>query len=726
MPEDKNSELQRLEAEEKGTKERLDAILEQQRSLNASLIELQQQERDAAKAARVLRDEISREAPVVCTVVKFEKGSLHLKVGQEHPRTDIINELRATDGRWFDSIRTINIINGESWPDLKKRLEQLSNVTVAIDSLAEPAYLRWRDRPNYFVSMNKKEQLEVKVMKGDRYLISRIQGAQLADYRAGDAERGYTFPLAEAWRVYEALQKLEKVAWDDGTLEKIVKIVEQKKKLDEIALKDDVELEVDLQEGNELRPFQRVGVAFIEAADGNCILGDQMGLGKTWQAVAYALRNNLRTCVICPASLKTNWGREIKNLTGESPFIGTGIIPDQYDVKKLMLDKPKWVVVNYEILGRRIEREGEDKGIYKVKADDLWPWVELINQSKFDLIVIDEGHKIKNIDSLRSRAARKLMAPHILPMTGTPVLNRPGELWPMLTMVAPDKFPSYDNFLLRYTVDRQRARNVEELRNTLRSVLLRRTKKDVLPDLPPINRMWHWHELSEQAATHYQDVLVNGVYRELLGWDPHDPTTGVSVTSILAQIMRLKQICAQDKVEHTSDLAVELFDSASDNRQNGGKGKVLIYTQFVMVAQEISRRLMPESVIITGNVHKDERTSIQDRFENDDDVHFLVATWQTTGEGINLTAADFVIFNDLFWTPANHQQCEERAYGRLNDPHPIDSYYIAADQTIENWIQKLLDQKLKVIEEVVEGIAQDRDTSIAMDLIRKIREEMGR
>ncbi len=91
---------------------------------------------------------------------------------------------------------------------------------------------------------------------------------------------------------------------------------------------------------------------------------------------------------------------------------------------------------------------------------------------------------------------------------------------------------------------------------------------------------------------------------------------------------------------------------------------------------------------------------------------------------MNLTAADYVIFNDLFWRPGDHQQCEERAYGRLNDLHPIDSYYIAADQTIENWIQELLASKLRVIEQVVEGVNEDRNPSIAMDLIKKLREEM--
>ena len=291
----------------------------------------------------------------------------------------------------------------------------------------------------------------------------------------------------------------------------------------------------------------------------------------------------------------------------------------------------------------------------------------------------------------------------------------------MLNWIAPHLFPSYENFLQRYTWDGKDARNVKELRETLKSLFLRRRKKDVLPDLPPINRMWQWHELSEAARIAYKDVLVNGVYRELLA---HELGTAreSDVTSILAQILRLKQICAQDKVDHTSDLAIDLFDSSEG--VNGGAGKVIVFSQFKSTVHAIARRLAPEAVTITGDLAMNQRTVIQDKFQEDPNIHFLVATWQTSGEGLNLTAADYVIFNDLFWRPGDHQQCEERAYGRLNDLHPIDSYYIAADQTIENWIQELLASKLRVIEQVVEGVNEDRNPSIAMDLIRKLREEM--
>ena len=99
------------------------------------------------------------------------------------------------------------------------------------------------------------------------------------------------------------------------------------------------------------------------------------------------------------------------------------------------------------------------------------------------------------------------------------------------------------------------------------------------------------------------------------------------------------------------------------------------------------------------------------------------ATWQTAGEGLNLHSAGYVIFNDLFWTPASHEQCEDRAYGRLADPHPIDAYYIVAEATIEEWIQDLLLKKLAIIDSVVEGVQVDRSESIAKELLRKLKDE---
>jgi len=129
---------------------------------------------------------------------------------------------------------------------------------------------------------------------------------------------------------------------------------------------------------------------------------------------------------------------------------------------------------------------------------------------------------------------------------------------------------------------------------------------------------------------------------------------------------------------------------------------------------------------MTGDDNESERQRKVDQFQNDPKIHFLTGTWQVMGEGRNLTAAGYVIFSDLFWTPANHQQCEERCYGRLGDMHGATSYYCVIKDTIEDWIQEILQRKMRVINEVVEGIDSERSASMANELLMRMKQEMRR
>ena len=209
---------------------------------------------------------------------------------------------------------------------------------------------------------------------------------------------------------------------------------------------------------------------------------------------------------------------------------------------------------------------------------------------------------------------------------------------------------------------------------------------------------------------------MEGIYTIISAWNPHAAGSETSVPGILAQIMRLKQICAMDKINTVSDLAVEL----SDSDDNGGK--VIIFSQFVPVVEQIARILGHEAIVLHGSKKGMDRI---DEFVNDPTKKFLVAQWQVGGEGHNLQCANNVVFADLFWTPASHQQCEERAYGRLADPHPINSYYVVIQETIETWIQELLAAKFRMIESVVEGVSSDSGKSIAKELMLRMKKELG-
>src|SRR6266516_4569395 len=538
----------------------------------------------------------------------------------------------------------------------------------------------------------------------------------------------FKLPIVEGWRLYERLQKLSKVLWSDHALKLVTEDIERRTKLDEIALRSESKLAIDLC-GHELRTFQKVDVEFVDAAGGRAIIANQMGLGKTWEAIAYARYRNLRTLVICPASLKANWTREIVALTGKVPAIHTGQIPGVWDMKAMAGGgKQEFHVINYDILSKKIETfdekpsEHDASVILETNIRDRWLWVDLINMSGFDLIVLDEAHYIKNTESLRSKASRLLNCPRILCMTGTPVLNRPGELWPMLTLLQPEKFPSFERFLANYTYNNKDAKNVGELRELLKPLMIRRLKKDVVAELPAVNRVYRWTELSDKATRLYTRVL-EGIYESLAEWDPNGAGQEKAVMNMLVQLMRLKQICSVDRIDFVADLAVEINDSIEErNGERDKTHKVLVFSQFVPIVHAIARRLGAEAVWMTGELNTQARDAVIQKFKLDPSVRFLVATDKVAGEGLNLFEAHAVVFADLLWTPAGHEQCEGRAYGRLADLHGIDSYWCAATDTVDDEILKLLSRKMSMINQVVEGMEAERGSSIVKELLQTMKD----
>ena len=549
-------------------------------------------------------------------------------------------------------------------------------------------------------------------------------------------EKAYKIPLSEAWRFADALKEVEGVVYTEEVEALIVHQLSQRKKIDEIADLDRgiIYLDYEMGDGHKLRHFQEVGCDFIEATDGRTLLADEMGLGKTWQALAYAIKNNLRTVVICPASLKNNWAREIMKLSGKRPLTLFGAVPSQFDMVRMVAEPPQFTIINYDIAGRKTVTKTitkDKEGFEHERTDVEFLWMELINMSRPDLVVIDEGHYIKNVDSNRSQAVRQVKAPRIIIMTGTPVLNRPSELWAMATLLQPEIFPAYETFLRQYTYNGKYTRNIDELRQVMKTFMIRRLKKDVVADLPPINKITEYHELSPKAQKLYDKVLM-GVYEAVAEYSPSGNVIQTQVTNILAQIQRLKMVCAIDKVDRIAEMATDMWDSSEgdDNR------KVLIFTQYKAVAYAIWQRLADQGALSfvsrTPTEFKTADSSERDRlvqqFQTDSAIKYMVVTEKTTKEGHNITAAGNVIFTDLFWTPAGHSQAEGRAYGRLDNLHSINSYYVVTDMdgdSIEEWILDLLFKKSEMINEVVEGVEGSRDVSVMNELIQMLKNKGG-
>jgi SWI/SNF-related matrix-associated actin-dependent regulator 1 of chromatin subfamily A len=428
-----------------------------------------------------------------------------------------------------------------------------------------------------------------------------------------------------------------------------------------------------------LFPHQVEGLAFLLGRR-RAILADDMGLGKTRQSII-ALTEAAPTgpwLVVCPASVKRNWAREILTVRPDDQIhiIGPEKPPSPaYD---------GWVIVNYDLLSKYAEEL------------EAFPWTAL---------VFDEAHYLKNHTSARSKRARALVdaAPDAVlhALTGTPLTNRPRDLFPLLQLVGHPMGRSFLTFAKRYCAAFHNdfgwvatgASNLEELRVQLHGVMLRRTKDEVL-DLPPKLRTWMPVAVPEGTAR----KEMRRVLERLLSPEKD----GKDRIRLLADLTRARVQIAAAKVPNT----IEFVDGVVAQGE-----KAIVFSSFESPIDEISGHFGEQAVVVTGKTPAAKRQELVDRFQTDDTVRVFVANLIAGGVGLNLTAARQVVFNDLDWVPANHWQAEDRAY-RIGQHNTVNVTYFSAAGTVDEFVSHALAVKASLIEAVVEGSAEmpvDRD-----------------
>ncbi len=420
----------------------------------------------------------------------------------------------------------------------------------------------------------------------------------------------------------------------------------------------------------DLYPHQRAGVAFLLARR-RAILADDMGLGKTRQAIV-ALREAAPEgpfLIVCPAGVKLNWRREIHAV---EPDAVVHVVADGSGWRA----DGRWTVVNYDVLG-------------KLETQILGrPWAG---------VVLDEAHYIKNDGQRTTRALRLLGVGKGAPstcdpevaylLTGTPMSNRPRDLFNLLQAVRHPLASSFYHFARQYCaaydngygLDTNGASNLEELAQLVSGVLLRRTKDEAL-DLPPKVRTWQPVEIADKAVGQ-----LEGQALDYLAANP--ARSGQTWMQFLGLLNKARHAIAVAKVPATIEAVQE--------RLNAGE-KVVVFTSYTAVVDQIKAASGPLAVSITGEDSAAARERAVDALQRDPSVRLLVGNLHAAGVGINLTAATHVVFNDLDWVPGNHWQAEDRIY-RIGQTRPAFVTYLYAENTLDDFVAALLEAKARNI-----------------------------
>lgn len=443
----------------------------------------------------------------------------------------------------------------------------------------------------------------------------------------------------------------------------------------------------------------------------NFLLADDMGTGKSLQALTAFIVDVKRgwaetALIICPIILKANWKEEIEKFTTIPATVVSGGPEERIrQIAEFMLSSgPRILIVNYE----------------QVMAEQ-----KALNAIGFDVMIIDEAHAIKNPNAKRTKAVLDTYSHRTFVLTGTPMLNRITELFPLLHRIDPKAFPNMGAFTSRYVVwDKENKREIAGIKNEgellerLNHVMLRRLKHEVL-DLPDVNYVNRSVELYPEQWAIYNRIKDDFVL-------PTPDGTEKEIEYAIAQIIRLKQVCGSTLLftgeDHSAKLDAALVD---DSALIETGEKIVVFTQFRPVLDLYAKRLRkayPELPVfeLHGDVPKEDRHPMTKRWAAVNGAAVIVCMLQIASEGLNLVASKNVMFLDELFTPGKNQQAVDRVHrigADLTQPVTVRTY--TCKGTYEVRIRNILRSKSKLIAGIVET-----DSGWKRKLIQALHDEV--
>lgn len=440
----------------------------------------------------------------------------------------------------------------------------------------------------------------------------------------------------------------------------------------------------------ELRDYQRDGYNWLSRLAqwgvGAC-LADDMGLGKTVQGLALLVERAPHgpTLIVAPTSVCMNWENEARRF---APTLNP-IVLGGGDRQRLLDNlRPFDVLIcSYGLLQQE-------------------QVAEMLAQIQFGTVVLDEAQWIKNIATRRSQGAMNLQAGFKIIMTGTPLENHLGELWNLFRFINPGLLGSLEQYNKRFAGPIERDRNMQakqQLKKLIQPFILRRTKTQVLQELPPRTEIPIYVELSPEEVAFYEALRIDS----LTMLSSNDSPPGAKHLQILAAITKLRRSCCNtrlvnrdialqsSKLAAFGDIIAELLDN---------KHKALVFSQFVDHLQLIKDFVEQRGIsyqYLDGSTPTKERQQRVDAFQRGEGDLFLISL-KAGGVGLNLTAADYVIHMDPWWNPAVEDQASDRAH-RMGQQRPVTIYRMIAKNTIEEKIVALHGHKRDLADSLLDG-----------------------
>ena len=458
-----------------------------------------------------------------------------------------------------------------------------------------------------------------------------------------------------------------------------------------------------LQMPYDLYPYQEIAVAFLEERDKvsrGALVGDQPGLGKTIEALSWlSLSPKRPVLVITQASIKRNWYREIEK------WLPGSIIQILNQGKDIINPDADFVIINYDLIWR--------KGIE-----------EQLLKRKFPVVIYDEVTSIKEPSAKRTKAAKKIgrRAEFNIGLSGTPILNRPIEFYNILNLIDPKQFTSHFKFGMRYCNGHHNgfgyvfkgSSHINELREQIKPLMIRRLKEDVLTELPAKSRRTIYIDM---PGKYYQDyIAAENNLVETLQALPSGKVSQEYEDSrmwLLSKLNYLRHIVGLAKAEEAEEIIKNFVDA-------GEKLVVFAHHHDVMdLMDEYLTKDKVNHVKVDGRTELKNRQTAIDTFQDDPEcMVFLAST--AMGMGVTLTAASNALFVERQWTPGIEEQMEDRLH-RIGQTNGVLIHYMQVEHSLDEKMDRLVENKRAVLNEVLDGeINRDKGESIIHELLAEL------